>query len=273
MKGEFKMLYTGNLHTHSTFSDGKHSVREIIEAAIGNGFSVIGLSDHAFTNFDTSYCVPPARYDEYKKEVRALQAEYADKIKVLLGIELDYFSDVQDREGCDYFISGVHYVKADGIYHPIDFSAAATQKCIDEGFGGDKIAFAKAYYETVVDSLRHKPLFLAHFDLITKHSVPDQTDPAYIDVALQALDAVIDADIPVEVNTGAMARGATTWPYPAEFLMRRLAERNARVTLGSDCHDCTKLDYAFDVALDALRRNGVRSIYNYDGEKFVEQAI
>ena len=267
------MLYTGNLHTHSTFSDGKHSVREIIEAAIGNGFSVIGLSDHAFTDFDSSYCLPTHRYAEYKSTVRALQAEYADRIKVLLGIELDYFSNVQDSEGCDYFISGVHYVKADGVYHPIDSSAALTQKCVDEGFGGDKVAFARAYYESVVDSLQHKPLFVAHFDLITKHGVPDQTDPRYIEVALQALDAVLEADIPVEVNTGAMARGATDWPYPAEFLMKHIAEKKGRVTLGSDCHDCTKLDYAFDVALAALRRNGVCSIWNYDGEKFVEQKI
>ncbi len=267
------MVYTGNLHTHSTYSDGKHSPREIIEAAIGLGFAVIGLSDHSYTTFDTSYCLPPVRYEEYKNEVRALQTEYADRIKVMLGIELDYFSDPQDREGFDYFISGVHYVKANGVYHPIDLSAAATQKCVDEGFGGDKIAFAKAYYDSVADSLKHKPLFLAHFDLITKHGVPDQTDPRYIDVALQALDAVIEADIPVEVNTGAMARGATDWPYPAEFLMKHIAEKNGRVTLGSDCHDCTKLDYAFDVALDALRRNGVRSVWNYNGSQFVEQEI
>lgn len=267
------MIYTGNLHTHSTFSDGKHSPREIIEAAIAKGFSVIGLSDHSFTHFDRSYCLKPERLTEYEQTVRALQKEYEGKIKVLFGLELDFFSDPQEKANCDYFISGVHYVKANGIYHPIDSSAKETQRCVDEGFSGDKVAFARAYYDSVVTSLKEKPLFLAHFDLITKHGVPDQSDPRYVSVALEALDAVIEADIPVEVNTGAMARGATDWPYPAEFLMRHVAEKNGRVTLGSDCHDCTKLDYAFDIALDALRRNGVRSVFNYDGEKFVEQEI
>ncbi len=267
------MIITGNLHTHSNFSDGKHSPREIVEAAIAKGFSVIGISDHSFTDFDSSYCLPPARFSEYEQTVRALQSEYADRIKVLFGLELDFFSDPQDKKNCDYFISGVHYVKANGVYHPIDSSAKETQRCIDEGFGGDKIAFAKAYYDSVVTSLKEKPLFVAHFDLITKHRVPDESDPRYLNLAYEALDAVIEAGIPVEVNTGAMARGSTDWPYPAEYLMRRIAEKKGTVTLGSDCHDCTKLDYAFDIALDALRRNGVRSILHYDGDKFTEQGI
>lgn len=267
------MIITGNLHTHSTFSDGKHSPREIIEAAVEKGFSVIGISDHSYTDFDTSYCLQPERYDEYEKTVRSLQTEYADRIKVLFGIELDYFSDRKDKDPCDYFICGVHYVKANGVYYPIDSSAKETQLCIDEGFGGDKIAFAKSYYSCVADSLKEKPLFVPHIDLITKHRVPDESDPRYLRLAYETLDAVIDAGIPVEVNTGAMARGSTDWPYPAEYLMRRIAQRNGTVTLGSDCHDCTKLDYAFDIALDALRRNGVRSVLNYDGEKFTEQGI
>ena len=266
-------MISGNLHTHSTFSDGKHSPREIIEAAIEKGFSVIGISDHSYTDFDRSYCMHPDRYDVYKQTVRALQAEYADKIRVLCGIELDFFSNEKDKDGFDYFISGVHYVKAAGEYHPIDSNAAATQRCIDVGFGGDMLAFCRAYYESVLDALRAKPLFCAHFDLITKHRVPDESDKRYISLALETLDAVMDAGIPIEVNTGAMARGATTRPYPAEFLMRRIAEKNGRVTLGSDCHDCTKLDYAFDVALDALRRNGVRCVLVYDGEKWIEKGI
>ena len=267
------MKIMSNMHTHSTFSDGKNAPRDIIEAAIEKGFCAIGLSDHSYTHFDDSYCLPPTRYGEYRNTVRQLQKEYEGKIKVLLGLEQDAFSEPLVKEDFDYFICGVHYVKANGVYYPIDLSAKATKEAIDVGFGGDQIAFSRAYYEDVVKCVSLKPLFLAHFDLITKHRVPDESDPRYISLALEALDAVMETGTPIEVNTGAMARGVTDWPYPAEFLMRRIAEKNGLVTLGSDCHDCTKLDYAFDVAVDALRRNGVHSVLIFDGEKYVEQGI
>ena len=43
-----------DLHTHSTYSDGKASPEEVILSAIGKGLSEIGLSDHSYTFFDES---------------------------------------------------------------------------------------------------------------------------------------------------------------------------------------------------------------------------
>ena len=42
-----------NLHTHTTYSDGKNSVRENIEAAIANNMISLGFSDHSYTDFDS----------------------------------------------------------------------------------------------------------------------------------------------------------------------------------------------------------------------------
>jgi len=35
-----------NLHNHTTYSDGKFSPRDIVEAAIRAGLSAVGISDH-----------------------------------------------------------------------------------------------------------------------------------------------------------------------------------------------------------------------------------
>lgn len=267
------MKIWSNLHTHSNFSDGKNTPREVVEAAVESGFQVIGFSDHGYTDFDYTYCMHGERLANYMPTIRALQAEYADRIRVLCGVEHDYFGPKSAYEGYDYFIGSVHYVIGKGIYYPIDESAAKTQACIDEGFGGDTIAFCRDYYESVVNCAKLKPLYLGHFDLITKHDVPDETDKRYIDIALQAMDAVLETGVPIEVNTGAIARGVKKLPYPSDFLMRRIAEKNGTVTLGSDCHDCTKLDCCFDMSLELLRNSGIRSVLDYDGEKFVERGI
>ncbi len=267
------MITLSNLHTHSHFSDGKNTPREVVEAAVEKGFSVLGFSDHGYTDFDYTYCMHSERLENYKPAIRALQAEYADRIKVLCGVEHDYFGPASAYEGYDYFIGSVHYVIGNGIYYPIDESAAKTQACIDDGFGGDKNEFSRSYYDSVVKCAQLKPLFLGHFDLITKHGVPDESDPKYRKIALEAMDAVLETGVPIEVNTGAMARGVTTLPYPSDFLMRRIAEKKGYVTLGSDCHDCTKLEYAFDFALECLRNCGIKSVLVYDGERFVEEGI
>lgn len=267
------MKILSNLHTHSQFSDGKNTAREVVEAAIGQGFTVLGFSDHGFTDFDLTYCMQGEKLAAYKQTIQALKEEYADRIKILCGVEHDFFGDKSAYEGYEYFIGSVHYVIGAGEYHPIDSSAAETQRCIDLGFGGDTIAFCRSYYESVVRCAQLKPLFLGHFDLITKHRVPNEEDPRYRTLALEALDAVLETGVPIEVNTGAMARGVTTLPYPSSFLMERIAEKKGAVTLGSDCHDCTKLSYGFDVALDCLRNSGIRSVLVYDGNQFTEQEI
>jgi HisJ family histidinol phosphate phosphatase len=81
-----------NLHTHSIYSDGKHTPQEIIEEAISQNMTAIGISDHSYTFFDTRYCLAEEKNQEYINELRALQKEYESKINVLVGIELDGFS-------------------------------------------------------------------------------------------------------------------------------------------------------------------------------------
>ena len=60
-----------NLHTHTTFSDGKNTPEEIVLTALEQGFCSIGFSDHAYTSYDISYCMNDEK--GYIKEVRRLE--------------------------------------------------------------------------------------------------------------------------------------------------------------------------------------------------------
>ena len=42
-----------NLHTHSTYCDGKSTIKEMIRSALLRDFEVLGFSGHSFTDFDT----------------------------------------------------------------------------------------------------------------------------------------------------------------------------------------------------------------------------
>ncbi len=264
---------TGNVHTHTKFSDGKNTAEENILSAISLGMDTLGFSDHSYTPCDESYCMKKDALSAYKTEINGLKAKYADKIKLLCGIEFDYFSSPDVVNGFDYFIGASHYVESGGVYYSVDHTAEHTRQGINEGFGGSETAYAASYYENVVNCARLKPLYIAHFDLPVKYGVIDEENARYRDVALQALDAVLELGVPIEVNTGAMARGVKDVPYPADFLVKRIIEKNGQLILGSDCHYAEKLLFAFNETVNRLKSLGVSSVLTFEKGVLTQKGI
>lgn len=74
-------MYTVDLHNHTIFSyDGSNTPEEIIENAIRCGIDAVGITDHQFTIGEN---LP--MYYEY---IQHCKIKYADKIKVLCGLEI-----------------------------------------------------------------------------------------------------------------------------------------------------------------------------------------
>ena len=103
-----------NLHNHSTFSDGKHSLEENVRSALEKNMLSLGFSDHSFTACDTSYCMKLEQYDEYLETIARLKQQYRAEIPLYAGLELDYYSQA-DRSAFDYLLASVHYIIRDGV--------------------------------------------------------------------------------------------------------------------------------------------------------------
>lgn len=102
----------GVLHCHTTYSDGKHSVAEMAEAARALGWSYLGISDHSQAAFYASGVSRDAMLAQHD-EIDALNATL-DGFRVLKGVEadiladgrLDYDEALLDR--FDYVIASIH---------------------------------------------------------------------------------------------------------------------------------------------------------------------
>jgi DNA polymerase (family 10) len=106
----------GVLHAHSTWSDGKYSIREMAQACIDRGYTYLGLTDHSQT---AAYAggLSPKEVEEQWKEVDALNSEFQDEgvdFRIFKGIESDILSDgsldYEDDllEQFDFVIASVH---------------------------------------------------------------------------------------------------------------------------------------------------------------------
>ena len=221
------------------------------------GFVSLGFSSHAPQTFDFEYCIHPSREEEYKTEIRRIQQEYAGRMAVYLGIERDLYS-CADPSGYDYFIASVHYLEQpDGSFCSVDGPAEKLQRYVDEYCGGDGLKMAQQYYSVLRDYvIESRPAIIGHFDLVRYNNsrlhLYDEGDPAYRTMVLDVLQSVRKTDALLEVNTGGVARGYMSDPYPASFLLKAWKDWGGEVIVNSDCHQANRMDAAYDKAEELL---------------------
>ena len=254
-----------NLHTHSTYCDGRDTPEEMIALALDKGFDSIGFSGHSYMHFSPDYSMSIEGTEDYKKEILALKEKYAGQIDVFLGLEFEMYSEVE-LSGYEYLIGSLHYFKIGDGYVGFDRKDDEVQRVINEHFGGDGLAFARKYYEKLCSLPSYGKFdILGHFDLITKNiekaRLFDVDSAEYKKMAASAIDA-LSGKIPFfEVNTGAIARGYRTSPYPTLDLIKEFKSRGFGAVISSDCHDGRQLDCGFDSARELLIAGGFKERY------------
>lgn len=247
-----------NFHTHTVFCDGKNTPEEMIIAAVKKGFSSLGFSGHSFFTTDDNYSMNAQREEKYFKEVTFLKEKYKDKIQIFCGIEQDYFSDAP-KYPYDYIIGSVHSVYKDGEYLIVDGSLEEIKTILEKHYNNDFDTFAKDYFETeslVLDKTNAD--IIGHFDLILKNMERLSYTPTkrFFDLAEKALLRLIEYNKPFEINTGAMARGYRSAPYPHKNILKMIFDNGGKIIFSSDCHDKDYLDCAFDVAEKTAKEIG-----------------
>lgn len=263
-----------NFHTHTNYCDGKDSPEDIVIAALEKGFVTIGFSGHGYTPYDLRYCMQDT--EGYIKEIRRLQEKYRNDIEIYLGVEEDAFAPV-DRARFDYVIGSLHYVYANDKFLPVDSSLDYFVNCLN-AFDNDIISFATAYYESFCRYISaRKPDIVGHFDLITKFDEQNSSlligDEKYNELAEKYIYEAAKTGCVFEVNTGAMARGLRTTPFPASNLLYILKKLDANIILSSDSHCIDTLDYGFEDIKKHLRDIGFTKLMTIKKGSFSQYSI
>lgn len=261
-----------DFHVHTTFCDGKNTAEEMVQGAIAKGLRVVGFSGHAPLPFERGWWIFEENIESYHAEILRLKEKYKNEIRVVLGIEQDYFSHLP-TDPYEYVIGSVHMICKNGKYFDVDLSPEALNHVIDTVYGGDYYALAEDYYVLEADVTRKTNAdIIGHFDLVTKFcecGVPfDKDHPRYVRAWKTAADALIKTGKPFEINTGAISRGHRTTPYPSMDILRYLAKNGGCAILSSDTHHKDNFAYAFDMAADMAREAGIPLVNQIAEVKF-----
>ena len=87
-----------NLHTHTTFCDGKHTPEEMIQAALEQGLDSLGFSGHSPLAGEC-WVMEAEDVPRYRREILDLREQYAGKLEIFLGLEQDSLSPRPRKAG------------------------------------------------------------------------------------------------------------------------------------------------------------------------------
>jgi DNA polymerase (family 10) len=130
----------GDLHAHSTWSDGNSTIRQMAEAARARGYSYHVISDHSRA-LAMANGLDARRLREQAKEIAEVQADFPD-VKLFRGIECDIMRDgTLDLE--------------DDILYELDFVIGSVHSAFNLGESLQTERMVKAISHPAIDMIAH----------------------------------------------------------------------------------------------------------------------
>jgi DNA polymerase (family 10) len=198
------------LHSHSTWSDGKLTIREMAEAAQKRGYKLLAITDHT-NSLGITQGMSPEDVREQRKEINAIAEDFGENFHLIQGAEveiksdgtLDYPDDVLAE--LDIVIASLH----SGLRQP-------REKITDR--------LIKAMNNPHVDIIGHP----------TGRLFPDR-EPSDLDMDA-VFCAAVDTGVVLEINA-----------HPARLDLddvhaRRAIELGIKLSINTDAHSDTDMD-------------------------------
>ena len=237
-----------NYHTHCNLCNhALGSIEDYILQAINDGFTDIGISDHAPFDFlnERSVRMSINDFESYKGQLDDAIVHYSKQINIYKGIEIEYFKHMDDhyqalKQTLDYLILGQHY---------IDFNS----KLIST-YHIHTMEELTHYKDTVVEAMRTGYFkILAHPEICFLHQ-PVFTK-AMIDISREIIETAKATNTLLEINANGFRKkkqvthGYTYRIYPREEFWLLVKDIGAKTIISADAHKPKQLmDHAMKQA-------------------------
>ncbi|WP_084031644.1 DNA polymerase/3'-5' exonuclease PolX [Anaerobacillus arseniciselenatis] len=214
----------GDMHMHSTWSDGAHSIEEMVEAARKKGYSYIAITDHS-KYLKVANGLTVKRLREQHQKIAKLNEQW-DDFTIFTGIEMDILPDGT----LDY---------DDEVISDVDFVIAS----IHSSFSQDR--------ETIMNRLKNA-LKNQHVDLIAHPTGRLIGRRAGYDVDVDLL-----IDLASESNTALELNANPHRLDLAPHWLKKAQQKDVKIMINTDAHNEEMLD-DMEIGIASARKGWIK---------------
>ncbi|MBR1650770.1 MAG: histidinol-phosphatase HisJ family protein [Lachnospiraceae bacterium] len=255
------MAILADCHLHSSFSaDSDTPMRDMIEAGIRAGLNTMCFTEHNDFNYIDQDDLKAGDWilnvDSYLYELLKYKEEYADRIRLLFGVEIGFQTSCTRENAVlakshdfDFIIGSTHLVRGMDPYYPEYFEGRDAEEAYRE------------YFEDELLNIKKNSNFdiYGHLDYVVRYG----TDPSkeydfgrHAELFDEILKTLIDKEKGIELNTGGIKKGMTQF-HPCMKVLKRYRELGGEIiTIGSDAHKPENVGEYFDRAAEVLKECG-----------------
>lgn len=255
------MPILADYHLHSSFSgDSEAPMEDMVRRAVSLGLTRLCFTEHMDLGHPVSASLPAGLFEvdtaAYRKTLFALREQYADRIRLLFGIELGMQPHMAAANAAyaaawdfDFIIASTHFVGGIDPYDPVYFA----DKTDEEAY--------RAYFEEELKGIQSFSDFdvYGHIDYVIRYGRSRDRDycyDKYADLFDRMLTLLLEKGKGIELNTGGLRKGLRE-PHPCvEFLKRYRRLGGEIITVGSDAHFTRDIAADFDRAAEFLQQCG-----------------
>lgn len=270
-------------HVHTPYcGHAKGTIIEYVTAAVSCGLHEIGFADHLGRYYLTN--IQRRRYwdwgmDErnlarYVNELLELREIFKDKIRIKIGLEVDYVEGAEDllepvvsRYPLDYLLGSVHCIPRFGWKHLASYAHSP-----------DTSIIYKEYFRVARSALR-SGLFnvFAHPDFIWRYMGWPQHDPAmpFQEIA-ETVRVAGETGRVIEINANGLLWSQANMVEngdPFEVLLDECRRCKVTVSLGSDAHEPAMVGKLFPELIPLLRRKGLTAVACFSEGKLRKETL
>ncbi|MEG0276438.1 MAG: histidinol-phosphatase HisJ family protein [Coprobacillus sp.] len=250
-------------HMHTHFSADSEAIpREHILTAISKGLEEICFTDHK--DFYYPHCPFDIDAEAYFSELKKLQIEFQDKIKIKIGLEIGLDTDCKDEINAfinahpyDYVIGSIHVIHQTEFFDPAEFFLNKTKEQAHRDF----------FLETL-DCVKTFDCFdcLGHLDYISRYGPYDDKSvnhELYQDIIDEIFKVLIQKKKGIEVNTsGYKTRGDCGFPDFQQ--VQRYYDLGGRIiTVGTDSHTSDRVGENIERVIKEYQRIGFEDVSTF----------
>ncbi len=263
---------TADCHLHSSYSGDSHTpMEDMVLSGISRGLNTMCFTEHHDLEYPPYPDLPEDTFllntDSYLYTLAVLKEQYADKIKLLFGVELGLQPEVARKNAVyaraydfDFIIGSSHICHGKDPWYPGFFEGRDTESSLRE------------YFEATLENIRHFSDFdvYGHLDYAVRYA-PEKDDgycyKTYADILDEILKLLLAGGKGIELNTGGIKSGMRDF-HPCMDILKRYRELGGEIiTPGSDAHDAENIGTHFNRAADVLRECGFRYYCVYEKRK------